>query len=60
MEKTSNNFLGILGCAVLYAVTSFACAFLGFLSPWCWIVIILVLAAGSLAISLASRMGKKS
>ncbi len=45
MEKSNNNFLGILGCAVLYAVTSFACAFLGFLSPWCWIVVFPVLAA---------------
>ena len=45
MEKTSNNMLGIIGCAVLYAVTSFACAFLGFLSPWCWIVVFPVLAA---------------
>lgn len=44
MEK-SNNFLGIIGCALLYAVTSFACAFLGFLSPWCWIVVFPVLAA---------------
>jgi cytochrome c biogenesis protein CcdA len=45
MDKSNNSFLGILGCAILYAVTSFACAFLGFLSPWCWIVVFPVLAA---------------
>ncbi len=45
MDKSTNNFLGIIGCAILYAVTSFACAFLGFLSPWCWIVVFPVLAA---------------
>ena len=45
MEKSNNNMLGIMGCALLYAVTSFACAFLGFLSPWCWIVVFPVLAA---------------
>lgn len=45
MDKSNNNFLGIIGCAILYAVTSFACAFLGFLSPWCWIVVFPVLAA---------------
>ena len=45
MKKSNNNYLGILGCALLYAVTSFACAFLGFLSPWCWIVVFPVLAA---------------
>ena len=45
MEKSNNNMLAILGCAILYAVTSFACAFLGFLSPWCWIVVFPVLAA---------------
>lgn len=45
MKKSNNNFLGIIGCAILYAVTSFACAFLGFLSPWCWIVVFPVLAA---------------
>lgn len=45
MEKSNNNFLGILGCAILYSVTSFACAFLGFLSPWCWIVVFPVLSA---------------
>jgi len=45
MEKSNNNFQRILGCAILYAVTSFACAFLGFLSPWCWIVVFPVLAA---------------
>ena len=45
MEKSNNNILGIAGSAVLYAVISFACAFLGFLSPWCWIVVFPVLAA---------------
>lgn len=45
MDKSNNNYLGILGCVILYAVTSFACAFLGFLSPWCWIVVFPVLAA---------------
>ena len=45
MDKSTNNYLGIIGCAILYAVTSFACAFLGFLSPWCWIVVFPVLAA---------------
>ena len=45
MEKSNNNYLGILGCAILYAVTSFSCAFLGFLSPWCWIVVFPALAA---------------
>lgn len=45
MDKSNNNYLGILGCAILYAVTSFACAFLGFLSPWYWIVVFPVLAA---------------
>lgn len=45
MKKASNNLLGIMGCAVLYSVTSFTCAFLGFLSPWCWIVLFPVLAA---------------
>lgn len=45
MNKSDINYLGIIGCAILYAVTSFACAFLGFLSPWCWIVVFPVLAA---------------
>ena len=45
MDKSNNKYLGIIGCAILYAVTSFACAFLGFLSPWCWIVVFPVLAA---------------
>ena len=45
MDKSNNNYLGILGCAILYAVTFFACAFLGFLSPWCWIVVFPILAA---------------
>ena len=31
------NYLGILGLAVLYAVTAFAVAFLGFLSPYAWV-----------------------
>ena len=45
MDKSNINYLGIIGCAFLYAITSFACAFLGFLSPWCWIVVFPVLAA---------------
>ena len=45
MDKSNNNYLGIIGCAILYAITSFASAFLGFLSPWCWIVVFPVLAA---------------
>lgn len=45
MNKSDINYLGIIGCAILYAVTSFACVFLGFLSPWCWIVVFPVLAA---------------
>lgn len=45
MEKSNNKMLAILGCAILYSVTSFVCAFLGFLSPWCWIVVFPVLAA---------------
>ena len=45
MNKSNINYLGIIGCAFLYAITSFACAFLGFLSPWCWIVVFPVLAA---------------
>lgn len=31
------NVLGVLGFAVLYAVTAFAVAFLGFLSPYAWV-----------------------
>ena len=45
MNKSNINYLGIIGCAFLYAITSFACAFLGFLSPWCWIVVFPILAA---------------
>ena len=45
MDKSNNNYLGIIGCAILYAITSFASAFLGFLSPWCWIVVFPALAA---------------
>lgn len=45
MEKTKINYVGIIGCVVLYAVTSFASAFIGFLNPWCWIVGFPVLAA---------------
>lgn len=45
MNKSNINYFGIIGCAILYAVTSFSCAFLGFLSPWCWIVVFPVLAA---------------
>ena len=45
MNKSNINYLGIIGCAILYAVTSFASAFIGFLSPWCWVVVFPVLAA---------------
>ena len=45
MEKSSRIILAIIGCAFLYAITSFTCAFLGFLSPWCWIVVFPALAA---------------
>ena len=45
MEKNKINYVGIIGCVVLYAVTSFASAFIGFLSPWCWIVLFPMLAA---------------
>ncbi len=45
MDKSNINYFGIVGCAFLYAITSFGCAFLGFLSPWCWIVVFPVLAA---------------
>lgn len=44
MDK-SNNYSGIIGCAILYSVTSFASAFIGFLNPWCWVVVFPVLAA---------------
>jgi hypothetical protein len=45
MEKIKINYVGIIGCVVLYAVTSFASAFIGFLSPWCWVVLFPMLAA---------------
>lgn len=45
MDKSNINYFGIIGCAFLYAITSFVCAFLGFLSPWCWIVVFPALAA---------------
>ena len=45
MEKNKINYVGIIGCVILYAVTSFASAFIGFLSPWCWIVLCPMLAA---------------
>ena len=45
MDKSNINYFGIIGCAFLYAITSFASAFLGFLSPWCWIVVFPTLAA---------------
>jgi len=45
MENNKINYVGIIGCVVLYAVTSFASAFIGFLSPWCWIVLFPMLAA---------------
>ena len=40
-----NNPWRICGFAILYVVTSFMSAFLGFLSPWCWIVVFPALAA---------------
>ena len=45
MKKIRINYVGIIGCVILYAVTSFASAFIGFLSPWCWIVLFPMLAA---------------
>ena len=45
MDKNKINYVGIIGCVILYAVTSFASAFIGFLSPWCWIVLFPMLAA---------------
>ena len=45
MVKSNINYFGIIGCAILYPVTCFACAFIGFLNPWCWIVGFPVLAA---------------
>jgi len=45
MEKNNINYSGIIGCAILYAVTSFASAFIGFFNPWCWIVVFPALAA---------------
>lgn len=45
MEKNNINYSGIIGCEILYAVTSFASAFIGFFNPWCWIVVFPALAA---------------
>ena len=45
MEKIKINYVGIIGCVVLYAVTSFVSAFIGFLNPWCWVVLFPMLAA---------------
>ncbi|MBE6265789.1 MAG: Trep_Strep domain-containing protein [Prevotella ruminicola] len=45
MKKNKINYVGIIGCVILYAVTLFASAFIGFLSPWCWIVLFPMLAA---------------
>lgn len=45
MEKLKINYLGIIGCVILYTFSSFASAFIGFLSPWCWIVMFPALAA---------------
>lgn len=45
MVKSNINYLGIIGCAVIYSVTCFASAFIGFVNPWCWIVGFPVLAA---------------
>jgi len=45
MEKNKINYVGIIGCVILYAVTSFASAFIGFLNPWCWVVLFPMLAA---------------
>ena len=45
MDKSNISNSGIIGCAILYAATSFANAFIGFLNPWCWIVVFPILAA---------------
>ncbi len=45
MVKSNINYLGIIGCAIIYSVTCFASAFIGFVNPWCWIVVFPVLAA---------------
>ena len=45
MVKSNINYFGIIGCAVIYSVTCFASAFIGFVNPWCWIVGFPVLAA---------------
>lgn len=45
MVKSNINYLGIIGCAIIYSVTCFASAFIGFVNPWCWIVGFPVLAA---------------
>jgi hypothetical protein len=33
----SKTYVGIIGFAILYAVSVFLCAFLGFLNPVCWV-----------------------
>ena len=45
MVKSNINYFGIIGCAVIYSVTCFASAFIGFVNPWCWIVVFPALAA---------------
>ena len=45
MVKSNINYFGIIGCAIVYSVTCFASAFIGFVNPWCWIVVFPVLAA---------------
>lgn len=35
--KKSSSLLGIIGFAVLYALSVFLCAFIGFLHPVCWV-----------------------
>ncbi len=45
MVKSNINYLGIIGCAIIYSVTCFASALIGFVNPWCWIVGFPVLAA---------------
>lgn len=45
MVKSNINYFGIIGCAIIYSVTCFASAFIGFVNPWCWIVVFPVLAA---------------
>ena len=45
MVKSNINYFGIIGCAIVYSATCFASAFIGFVNPWCWIVVFPVLAA---------------